>query len=176
MSKVYNFSTDTDLLIMPLGNLNLGSEDCDMDRAKEIRDTILSNKSMGCVLMGDLCDKSLIRGKTGIYEALQNPKGVFHDVIEYLRPLVQRNRVLAAVEGDHEERLRRMCGGSPMALVLGELGAGKLLSDSSALLNITSGDNKYTIYATHGTGVSRTLGGGLQTGLNVWAASSPTRM
>lgn len=96
---------DEPIIIVPLADVHLGSKECDEERFADLIATIENTPNMYCFLMGDLVDNGVKSSVTNVYEALYQPHEQKQRAVMYLKPI--RNKILAAVSGNHENRNAR---------------------------------------------------------------------
>lgn len=106
--------------IYPLGDLHLGSQECEITLFLKWRETVLNDPNGYVVIIGDLLDWGLKSSKTNIYEAVMTPLEQKEYLFELLMPI--RERIIGVVPGNHEYRGVREVGTCPLYDVCCRLG------------------------------------------------------
>lgn len=100
------------LNVYALGDVHVGSPQFNEDAVRAKID-IIRNDPQGVVcLCGDLGDFGLKNSKTNVYQATMQPKDQIDYIYELFKPIA--GQIIAAVPGNHEERLVRECGIDPL--------------------------------------------------------------
>jgi predicted MPP superfamily phosphohydrolase len=159
MSKVFRYNYDQHIAIYPLGDMHIGSPNCDMDRVHRIIDKITEDDNLFCVLLGDQLDMALAGSKSDVYTATQTPGKAVIQVANLLRPLAERRKILAMMDGDHEERLARIAGISPTEMIAEMLGLQDKYTPTTAVLHFVCKNHSHVVYASHGNGGGGRIGG-----------------
>jgi predicted phosphodiesterase len=102
--------------ILPLGDLHLGSEDSQYQKAVE---TIQAFPNAKLILLGDLIDNAIAESLGDVYSQTTNPHGALQEVIHLLS--TNKNRILGVIGGNHERRTWRKVGIDPIRLFCEEL-------------------------------------------------------
>lgn len=147
--------------LVPISDLHVGDPLFDEQKFMRLADWIAQTPNAWVVLLGDLMNTALKSSKSDIYQERLNPQQQLRYAKKLLLPI--KDRILAAVEGNHEQRIMREDGIDTTELLADELGV--FYSPHSVLLKITLGAGSkngkpqcYTVYATHGVGSGRTVG------------------
>ena len=110
---VKEFPDDFDCLrVYAIGDVHVGSEQFD---EKAIKKTIryIEEDPFACVaLCGDLGDFGLKNSKTNVYQATMSPREQLEYIYKLFLPIT--DKIVAAVPGNHEERITREVGTCPM--------------------------------------------------------------
>ena len=159
MAKFFDYKFDDNVAVYPLGDMHIGSPQCDMGLVQRAIDKVLSNKNYFCVLLGDQLDMALAGSKSDVYTATCTPGKAIIDVANKFRPLVEAGKVLAILDGNHEDRLRRMAGVSPSEMIAEILQRRDLYCPTTAVLKLTVRDRTSTVYCSHGNGGGARIGG-----------------
>jgi predicted phosphodiesterase len=148
--------------IVPLADLHIGDPLFDEQRCQRLVRWIAETPNAWAVLVGDVMNTATKTSKSDIYQEVMNP----HEQLRYAKKLLApiKDKIIAAVEGNHELRIAREDGINTTELLADTLGV--FYSPLSTLMKITLGrcpkNGKrlcYTMYVTHGSGSSRTSGG-----------------
>jgi len=120
------------------------------------------------ILMGDLFETALKDSKSNVYEACYNVKEAKDLMTETLKPI--SHKILGAFDGNHEERVVRATGESPIAHLCERLNIDYFPS-WCAYYFLQVGESRgskdkrrpytYTLFAHHMTGGGKTTGGKL---------------
>ena len=160
--------------LIPLGDIHLGAKGCDEELLQKVVDRIKNDPDTYWLGMGDYCDNINISDprwdgnvadwiKTG---DLSNLAKVQADkLLEYIYPI--RHKCIGLLEGNHEDKLRRRYSNSMADYVAVEMGVPNLTYTAHIRWRLerqTDGVSKnpcreVIIYATHGAGGGRYLGG-----------------
>jgi predicted phosphodiesterase len=144
--EIFNYKYNKTTEIVALGDLHVGSSECDIDFIKKTIEKIRKRKTR-CLLMGDLADVGL-RSSPGasVYENTMNPKEQLELLVELLKPI--RKNILGAVVGNHSWRIEKETGICFLKILCDNLDIpyGKF----QMFHNITVGKEKYEIFAMHG--------------------------
>lgn len=150
-----------------LGDWHVGDPLSDMDTLMADVDRIAATPNAVCVLGGDLCDMALRDSIGDVYGNAIDPMGQIGAVVDILTPI--KNRIVCMVRGNHENRVYKQTGVDPLAVAAAQLGISDRYSTTSALAFVSFGhDTKhggpllYTLYAVHGSGGGKKIGGKLQ--------------
>lgn len=106
--------------IYPLGDLHLGSRECDLELFLLWRETVLNDPNGYVVIIGDLLDWGLKNSKTNIYEAVMTPLEQKEYLFDLLKPI--KHRIVGIVPGNHEYRGVKEVGTCPLYDVACRLG------------------------------------------------------
>lgn len=148
----HSFKSNKPLEIVALGDIHLGSPECDVEMLKTIVQKIKKRKAK-VILMGDLIDLGL-RDSPGaaVYEQNMPPSKQVKEIVSILSPI--KNQIISSVVGNHEYRLSKTSGidmGELIATSL-ECNYGKYQCVNSIKLN----SQTYNIFSTHGSGSGQT--------------------
>ena len=69
----YKFETASYINIYPLGDVHIGSKECDMDLLHEWVEMVKNDPYGYVVIIGDMMNMGLKNSKTNIYEAVLTP-------------------------------------------------------------------------------------------------------
>jgi predicted phosphodiesterase len=148
--EVKSVSRDFDadkLLLIPLGDVHLGSPTCNVDKFERTIDFI---RRTNCyvILMGDLMEaasKSSVGA--GWVEQTVSPQKQLDSLEDALEPI--RNKILLVLEGNHEDRIWKDSGIRVMKILAKTLRVP--FGGYSAFLKLRVGKNNYIIHAQHGS-------------------------
>lgn len=141
-----NFNSDK-ILLVPLGDVHLGSPTCNIEKFEKAL-AFIERTDCWVVLMGDLMEcASKNSVGAGWVEQVQSPQAQLDALYEVLLPI--RDKILINLEGNHSERIWKDSG----------IRVSKVLSDMlkvpfggySAFLKLRVGKNNYIVHAQHGS-------------------------
>ena len=125
-------------------------------------DTIRLSDDTYCILLGDLIDAALANNKNDVYTATMNPGKSIQYVASILEPI--KDKIIAAVDGNHEARICRAVSVSPTQLLMQSLGIPAAYCPTVARISVTLGYGMddagitFKIYGTHGNGCGHLAG------------------
>lgn len=110
---VKQFPEDFDTLrVYAIGDVHVGSPEFNEQAIKK-KIKIIQDDPQGVVCVcGDLGDYGLKNAKTNVYLATMQPRQQQEYILDLFRPIT--NKIVAAVPGNHEERITREVGTCPM--------------------------------------------------------------
>ncbi len=147
--------------IIPLSDLHLGASTCMLKEIKETIKIIEQTPNCYTVLVGDIIDNGVITGKgLGVYDNVLSPMKQIEQAVELLRPI--KDKILACVSGNHEDRSEKASNINPMYLICCELGILDVYRNNLAILKVQIGERQesshrrktYTLLVHHGRGTS----------------------
>lgn len=152
--KSVRYQTNADkLLLVPLGDIHLGSPQCDIDKLVA---TVQFIERTDCVVigMGDLIEIAT-SGSVGAgwSEQVANPQFQVDAIVQLLRPI--KDKILVSLSGNHELRAQKSAG----------LDIGKIIADQlgvpyggySCFVYLQVGKENYVVHAQHGNSGARYL-------------------
>lgn len=151
--------------ILPIADLHLGDIRSDFKKISGYLDYIKETPNAFTILNGDLMDAAIASSIGDTYGASLQPMEQLSQCVKLFEPI--KEKVLAVLPGNHEERIYRQDGLDLTQIMCNQLGIGERYADTGALLFVRVGSNvrehnerkvSYTIYATHGRGSGRTEG------------------
>ena len=146
-----------------LADLHIGDSMSDWKLLQEKLKHIAETPNAYCMLNGDLMDTAITSSIGDTYGANLQPMEQLKRCVEIFDPI--KNKILAVVSGNHENRVYKTDGIDMTALMCSQLGIRDRYSETTALVFIRLGQNikkrrvSYTVYATHGSGGGRREGG-----------------
>lgn len=146
--KVVNYKSNASkLFVVPFGDLHYGAKECNIARAKETIAWIKDNPDARVLLMGDYMDSATRTSVgAGAFDNDVHGDAQYEYMIELLKPI--RKKILAAVTGNHEERIRKDTGYDITKLMCKELDIPYL--QYGGFVKVRIRNNTYIIYITHG--------------------------
>ena len=162
---------DKTIEVIPFGDTHIGSAECHYKGLEYMVEYVLAEDNRFVVLTGDLVDNSIKSSKGSIYEATMSPNEQIATAVNLLRPIAKANRILCALDGNHEQRTFREVDLSPTRIIALELGVVDLWRHDQAFLYLDLHDGKtprrgarrprYSIGVAHGTGGGTSAGAGI---------------
>lgn len=153
------------LTLYPIGDVHYGAREC---REKQFTDYIQRIKvddHAAVILLGDLINNSIRSSVANVYEEKYTPGQQKRDMIEMLRPI--GDKVICAVEGNHERRSARECDVDITRDMCDAIGCGTAYAPDMAFLKVSVGRKHngkpatYMFLVTHGAGGGVLLGSGV---------------
>lgn len=145
---------------------HIGDRFCRMDDIRREVDYVAKTENAFLVLTGDLCNNATKNSVSDCYAEDLSPMEQMNTAVSLLSPV--KDKILFAVQGNHEARTYRESGVDLTAIIMSELGLRDLYCHESAVLFLRVGqqtaDNHhrpvpYLIFAQHGSGGGRKEGG-----------------
>lgn len=149
-------------------DLHLGDLLCDGKLLKERIKRAEETENCVCLLNGDLCNNAIPGGKSDTIAEQLSPMEQLKRVVELFGRLAEQDKIIALTDGNHERRTYRNTGVDLSEVIATQLGIHDRYSPGAVLVFLrfgSQGSNNhgkkvcYTIYANHGTGGGRMLGG-----------------
>lgn len=152
--KSVRYTSQSDkLLLVPFGDIHLGSPQCDIDK---LIGTVEFIQRADCVvvLMGDMIEFATAGSVgAGWSEQVTNPQKQLDAIVQLLQPI--KHKVLVALEGNHEARARKSAGLDVAKIMADQLGVP--YGGYSSFVYLQVGKESYTIHAQHGNSGARYL-------------------
>ena len=153
------------LRLYVLSDLHIGDSLCDIKKIKEVVDFIKKDRNMYVILLGDILNTALANSKSDIYSEVMNISEAQKLAVELLSPI--KDRILAMVSGNHENRVWRETGLDLSLWMAEKLGCEDKYRLGGLALTVDFGktpkNRKYRlkIFGQHGSRGGRKLGGPL---------------
>lgn len=153
------------ITIIPLADAHYGSEQFNEVRWHKAIQRIQDDPDCYCVLVGDLIDNGLKNSITNVYKQTAMPGEQKRWLANELSPI--KDKILAAVGGNHERRTTREVDSDPLYDVMLFLGIEEVYRQNIAFLAVaftyeTKGEvksrNLYQFAITHGAGGGMYIG------------------
>ena len=141
-AKILKYKFKKQIKIIPFGDQHLGSPNCDVSYLKSIIKIICNSDDTYCILLGDFFDMALKNSVSSVYDSTTTPGKALLEGAKLLKPLADKGKILAILDGDYEWRLTKetgICVGQVLAELLG---IPETYSTSTAILHITIGKRK----------------------------------
>ena len=157
---IKNVTTKKDfIMLVPVGDIHLGSSYCDIKLVKKTLNFILENKDTYMIGMGDYIENAIKDSVSDIYSQRMNPQEQIMTITNLFEPLAKKGKILGLLRGNHEIRTYRQTGIEPTAIICKALGV-KYFGDAQ-FIKFKVNKINYHIYAVHGTTGAWTPGGKL---------------
>ena len=146
--------------IYPIGDLHIGSGDFNEESFRRWKDVVTKDPYGKIVIIGDMLDNGLKTSKTNSFEASMQPFQQKQWLTNELRPLA--NKILGAVQGNHEYRSSIVADMFPLYDVLAKLDLEDIYRQNMAFMKINLGQRgaerqcSYTIVLAHGSSKAKT--------------------
>ncbi|OGZ29784.1 MAG: hypothetical protein A2931_00615 [Candidatus Niyogibacteria bacterium RIFCSPLOWO2_01_FULL_45_48] len=146
------------IILVPLSDLQWGSEECDVAQLKDYVKYIGENDHVFAFLNGDILNNALPDSPGGsIFWDVARPREQVRTVIDLLAPIA--HKILWALPGNHEERTIKRADIDPLFWICQKLGIP--YSDQPIFADILWRSHRFNFYCFHGISGSRTMGGKL---------------
>lgn len=144
--------------IYPIGDVHIGSKECNIDTFRKLIETIENDPNGYAVIVGDMMNMGLRNSKTNVYEEVLNPMEQKELCYELLQPI--SNKILAGCSGNHEYRQNKEVGTNPLYDVFCRLRIEDKYRENACFLKLTVGKcgrnpNTYGVVLTHGSTKSK---------------------
>ena len=139
--------------IYPLGDVHIGSKECNMDLLNNWVQMVKDDPFGYVVIVGDTMNMGLKNSKTNVYEEVLNPMEQKELCFEVLNPIA--DKILAGCSGNHEYRANKEVGMNPLYDVFCRMRIEDRYRQNACFLKLTVGkvgsnNNTYGIVLTHG--------------------------
>ena len=146
------------LNIYPLGDVHIGSKECDMDLLKKWVEMVKNDPNGAVVIIGDMLNNGLRNSKTNVYEEVLNPMQQKEVCYELLKPIA--DKILAGCSGNHEYRTVKEVGTNPLYDVFCRMCIEDRYRENVCFIKLTVGKqgknpNTYGVVLTHGSGKNK---------------------
>ena len=158
---------DTDVAyIIPLSDLHIGA-DFDDTKFLGYRQWILDRPNAYCLINGDVLDMAVKSSIGNTYETMR-PKDQKELAIKLFKPLADKGRILAYLDGNHEARVSKDTDEYPGEYICSMLGIPSAYDPDGIFLFLSVGHDRakgeksritYTVFMLHGWTGARSIGG-----------------
>lgn len=170
MTEFIRYDFPSDINIYPIYDVHYGSANHCEREFREYLKLIQLDPDGYVVLGGDLVNNNI--GNMIPWEDTESPHRQLMDMVELLKPLAERNRILCSVRGNHEFRTMKSSYIDSSSIIMSKLNLENRYRPDIAFLSIGIGTR------THGkrgsdpatrfiVGVTHGFGGGMKTGSTV---------
>lgn len=149
----HKFENEPHINIYPIGDVHIGSSECNLDQFREYVKTVEEDPYGYAVIIGDMMNMGLRNSKSNVYEEVLNPMQQKELCYELLKPIA--DKILAGCSGNHEYRMVKEVGTNPLYDVFCRLCIEDRYRENACFLKITVGKNgrnpnTYGVVLTHG--------------------------
>lgn len=162
---VHKFPDRPDITIVPLADVHIGSPGCMEEEFIDFLGRVALTPNVYLALGGDLVDNVTRNSVGSVFTQRYRPADQKKLIAKLLEPV--RDRILVAVQGNHEARSMKDADDCPLYDIMCKLDIEHLYRENIAFVKIQMGDNRnqkgsfnptYVLAVTHGNG------GGMYTG------------
>lgn len=152
----------SEIEILPLSDLHLGSSDCDENLINRAIEYIQKTDNCYTILMGDLIENNVYDNKiNGVHGQKYQVQEQVERIVDLLKPI--QHKILLSVSGNHEHRTEKFTGVDISALIAMNLDIPYQKNEYFYNLKLKSKKNKANVrsvamYVHHGVGGSGTSG------------------
>ena len=145
---------DLDCLnVYPLGDVHIGSKECDMELLQKWVEMVKQDPYGKVVIIGDMMNMGLKTSKSNVYEEVLSPMQQKEMCYEILEPIA--DKILAGCSGNHEYRAVKEVGMNPLYDVFCRLRIEDRYRENACFIKLTVGKqgknpNTYGVVLTHG--------------------------
>lgn len=125
--------------VYALGDVHVGSAEFNETAIKKKIQIILDDPDGVVCLCGDLGDFGLKNSKTNVYQQTMSPSTQIEYIYDLFKPLAEAGKIIAAVPGNHEERLVREVGICPLYDLCVRWGISDRYRENVAIVKISFG-------------------------------------
>ena len=156
----HKFEDSKHLNIYPLGDVHIGSKECDLELLKQWVEMVKNDPNGAVVIIGDMMNMGLRNSKSNVYEEVLNPMEQKELCYELLSPIA--DKILAGCSGNHEYRMVKEVGTNPLYDVFCRLRIEDRYRENACFLKVTVGKcgknpNTYGVVLTHGKSKKKDL-------------------
>lgn len=144
----------THLNVYPLGDVHIGSKECDLALLKAWVDMVKNDPNGAVVIVGDMMNMGLRNSKSNVYEECLSPMEQKELCYEILAPI--KDKIIGGCSGNHEYRAVKEVGMNPLYDVFCRLGIEDRYRENICFVKLTVGKqgknpNTYGVVLTHGS-------------------------
>ena len=157
----HKFKSAPFINIYPLGDVHLGSKECNVELLNEWVEMVKNDPFGYAVIIGDLMNMGLKNSKSNVYEEVLNPMEQKERCFEILNPIA--DKILACCPGNHQYRANREVGMNPMYDVFCRMRIEDRYRQNVCFIKLSVGDHlpnhniTYGLVLTHGKGKKKDL-------------------
>lgn len=156
----HKFDAPPFINIYPLGDVHIGSKECDLQLLKEWVEMVKNDPFGYVVIVGDMMNMGLRTSKSNVYEEALNPMQQKELCYELLQPIA--DKILAGCPGNHEHRAVKEVGINPLYDVFCRLRIEDRYRENACFLKLTVGkvgsnNNTYGVVLSHGKSKKKDL-------------------
>lgn len=149
------FENNTVLTVYPLGDVHIGSKECDLELLREWIEMVKSDPNGAVVIVGDMLNMGLKNSKSNVYEEVLTPMQQKELCYELLNPIA--NKIIAGCSGNHEYRANKEVGMNPLYDVFCRMRIEDRYRENACYIKLSVGkrknsfNNVYGVTLTHGS-------------------------
>ena len=141
------------LNLYPLGDVHIGSKECDMELLKQWVEMVKNDPHGAVVIIGDMMNMGLRNSKSNVYEETLSPMEQKELCFELLSPIA--NKIIGGCSGNHEYRAVKEVGMNPLYDVFCRMRIEDRYRENACFIKLTVGKlgknpNTYGVVLTHG--------------------------
>lgn len=156
---------DNELILMPISDTHLESKECNLKAIKKWIEEVKNTPNAYTIFLGDIFDNALKTSVSDTYSAKMSPDEAINFAVELFEPI--KDRILCIIEGNHENRSKKLVGLSQTKVLAHRLGLDDKYAGEGAMLFISFGKSQgryirkqiVSLYAVHGFSGGRKIGG-----------------
>lgn len=142
--------------LMPIGDIHKGNKGHDDFMYKKFLETLYEEKHYKVLGMGDWIECSTTSTSFRLYDQVLTIDEQIDQIVEDFKPIADEGRLIGILRGNHEATAVRE-GIDPTHRIAKELGVPNF--GAGIVLYVKIGNQRYHVYATHGSSSARTPGG-----------------
>lgn len=155
-----------DITLYLIGDVHIGAKEFDAKRFNDTISKVEADDNARIILVGDIINNATRSSISNVFDEVFSPSESKLLAANYLKPV--KDKILAAVGGNHEMRSVREVDDDPAYDIMCKLNIENLYRRNAAFVKIQIGDVKgagqrnptYTLFVTHGSGGGTTPGAG----------------
>ena len=156
----HKFETAPRINIYPLGDVHLGSKECNVRLLSEWVEMVQQDPFGKVVIIGDMMNMGLRNSKSNVYEEDLTPMQQKELCFDILNPIA--DKILAGCSGNHEYRAVREVGINPLYDVFCRMRIEDRYRENVCFLKLSVGkvgsnNNTYGVVLTHGKSKNKDL-------------------
>ena len=146
------------LRIYPIGDVHIGSKECDLELFKQWIETVKNDPNGVAVIIGDMLNMGLRNSKSNVYEEVLSPMQQKELCYELLEPIA--DKIIGGCSGNHEYRAVKEVGMNPLYDVFCRMRIEDRYRENACFIKLTVGKqgknpNTYGVVLTHGSSKSK---------------------
>lgn len=154
------FEDSKKLNIYPLGDVHIGSKECDLELFKQWVEMVKNDPDGAVVIIGDVLNMGLKNSLSNVYEESLSPMQQKELAYELLNPIA--DKIIAGCSGNHEYRAVKEVGANPLYDVFCRMRIEDRYRENVCFLKLTVGKNgrnpnTYGLVITHGKSKNKDL-------------------
>lgn len=139
----HDYPTDLEKLhVYAMGDVHVGSEEFNEQAVRRKLKIIQDDPYGALCLCGDLGDYGLKNSKTNVYQATMQPKEQQEYIFDLFNPIA--DKIIAAVPGNHEERITREVGLCPLYDLCVRWGIPEVYRENVGIVKVSFGFSSKT--------------------------------